>query len=406
MNARPPDSVGMREWARANPRTALQIGLSTVLLYGLCWPIVAPDLHMFLYPWINHILSAGRIKAFAVPFSNYTPPYLYLLSAASLVTTNPLAIVKSLSLLSVLAVTFAVRRLIGQRPFANEAALLVALLPSVLANAAIYGQCDGYWAAACVMATASAADARPRAMLIWFGIGVAFKLQAVFLAPFVLVMLLRLRLRLVEWPLPLAIYALAMLPAWLAGWPAADLAMIYWRQGAYFNTIGTAPGPWAVVAAIHVREPLAIFALGYAAAGMAAVAYVAIFARRRLDPIMTMRIALLSAMMIPYLLPKMHERYLLLADLLSFAIAVIARDRRSAQVFVACQLASTIAIFGSMFDFLYVVAASAVPATLAIALLLLQLRADPSDQFRPAGASDRSGSPGATAADRAARSRR
>jgi hypothetical protein len=122
---------------------------------------------------------------------------------------------------------------------------------------------------------------------------------------------------------------------------------------------------------------MAIFALGYAAAMIAVVAYVAVFARRRLDPMMTMRIALLSAMTFPYLLPKMHERYLLLADLLSFAIAVIARDRRSVQVFLACELASTIAIFGSMFDFLYVVAASAVPATVAIALLLLQLRVDP-----------------------------
>lgn len=380
MSALPPGSIGMRDWVRANPRAALQIGCSTILVYSLCWPIVAPDLHTFLYPWIDHILSMGRIKAFAVPFSNYTPPYLYLLSAASLVTTNPLAIVKSLALLSVLASAFAMRRLIDRRPFANEAALLAVLLPSVLANAAIYGQCDGYWAAACVMATVSAADARPRAMLIWFGIGLAFKLQAIFLAPFVLVMLLRHRLHLIEWPLPLAIYALAMLPAWLAGWPAADLATIYLRQGAHFNTIGTAPGPWAVVAAFHAREPMAIFALGYAAAATAAVAYVAIFARRRLHPMMTMRIALLSAMMIPYLLPKMHERYLLLADLLSFAIAVIARDRRSAQVFVACQLASTIAIFGSMFDFLYVVAASAVPATVAIALLLLQLRAEPAQQ--------------------------
>nr|WP_294812809.1 hypothetical protein [uncultured Sphingomonas sp.] len=377
MSTQSPGSIGMREWVRANPRAALQIGLSTLLVYGLCWPIVAPDLRTFLYPWIDHILSAGRIKAFAVPFSNYTPPYLYLLSAASLVTTNPLAIVKSLALLSVIAAAFAVRRLIGQRPFANEAALLAVLLPSVLANAAIYGQCDGYWVAACVMATVSAADARPRAMLVWFGLGLAFKLQAIFLAPFVLVMLLRHRSRLIEWPLPLAIYALAMLPARLAGWPAADLATIYLRQGAYFNTIGTAPGPWAVVAAFHVREPMAIFALGYAAAMIAVVAYVAVFARRRLDPMMTMRIALLSAMMIPYLLPKMHERYLLLADLLSFAIAVIARDRRSVQVFLACELASTIAIFGSMFDFLYVVAASAVPATVAIALLLLQLRVDP-----------------------------
>lgn len=31
-----PGSVRMRDWVRANPRTALQIGLATILVYGLC----------------------------------------------------------------------------------------------------------------------------------------------------------------------------------------------------------------------------------------------------------------------------------------------------------------------------------------------------------------------------------
>ncbi|QDZ08656.1 hypothetical protein FPZ24_15260 [Sphingomonas panacisoli] len=372
----PPAVQGMRDWIRGHPRDAAQISASIVLLYAVCWRIVAPDLLEFIYPWIDYIRTNGRIHAFATPFGNYTPPYLYLLSAASLVTANKLVIVKSLSILGALASAVAVRRAIGHRPFVNEATLLVVLLPSVVANGIIYGQCDGYWAAPCVMATVAAADGRPRAMLTWFGVGLAFKFQTVFLAPFILVILVQLRVRPIEWPIPLAVYALAMLPAWLVGWPASDLATIYVLQGAYFNTIGTAPSPWAVIAVLHAREPLAIFWVGYAAAALTGLAYVAVFARARLSALGTMRIALLSAMMIPYLLPKMHERYFLLADLLSFAIAVIARDRRSMQIFVACEAASTIAIFGSMFDFYRIVAISVIPATGALVLLLVEIRRD------------------------------
>src|SRR5258706_14560087 len=173
-------------WLRTNNRLAVQVALSAALIYGLCWNVTAPDLKTYLFPWLAHILSAGRMAAFAQPFSNYTPPYLYLMTLASLVTTIPLAVVKSLSILATLAAASAVRRVLLPSRQANEAALLVVLLPTVLANGIVYGQCDGFWTAACLLAAASAMPGRVKAMLVWFGIGFAFKAQAMFLAPFLL----------------------------------------------------------------------------------------------------------------------------------------------------------------------------------------------------------------------------
>lgn len=34
----------------------------------------APDIRIFLVPWLVHIRGTGPISAFAHPFSNYTPP--------------------------------------------------------------------------------------------------------------------------------------------------------------------------------------------------------------------------------------------------------------------------------------------------------------------------------------------
>ena len=56
-------------------------------LYRLCWPIVPPDFLDFLLPWYRHILATGPVAAFAQPFGDYTPSYLYLLAGASL--THP-----------------------------------------------------------------------------------------------------------------------------------------------------------------------------------------------------------------------------------------------------------------------------------------------------------------------------
>src|SRR5687767_2923417 len=64
------------------PRAWLSLALG-LACYALLWPLQPFDVRTFLIPWMDHIVAAGPVGAFAQPFSNYTPPYLYLLSLAS-----------------------------------------------------------------------------------------------------------------------------------------------------------------------------------------------------------------------------------------------------------------------------------------------------------------------------------
>ncbi len=367
-------------WARDNRRFLTTATLSILWIYGLFWHFVAPDLPEFLFPWFGHILRAGPVGAFATPFSNYSPPYLYLLSIASLVTHDPLIAVKALGVSSALCVTLAIGRILRSNPGRYEAMLFSLLIPTVAINAIVYGQCDGFWVSACLLAVTAAIERRNAAMLAWWGIAVAFKAQAVFLAPFVIALSIKRRVSPPFWAIPAAVFAAAMLPAWLAGWPASDLATIYLRQAAHFNTIGSAPNPWAIMAAIAPPVPSPLFVAGYVAAALAAIAYVALLARRDLDGAMLLRAALLSALIIPFLLPKMHERFTLLADLLSFALAYAVRDRASWRLCVAVIGASTIATFGAMFDgwgFLLLPAVASIIEAAAIWMAMASLRVGP-----------------------------
>ncbi|MGN6817157.1 MAG: hypothetical protein ACTHJR_00625 [Sphingomonas sp.] len=363
-------------WATRNRRVAITTAFAALWLYVLCWPIVAPDLPEYVFPWFRHIVAFGPVGAFAMPFANYTPPYLYLLAAASMVTADPLVAVKSLSILSALCISLAMARLLRAAPGRYEATLFVFLLPTVVINAAVYGQCDGFWTAACLLAVAAAMDERTVAMLLWCGVAIAFKAQSAFLAPFVLAVLTNRRVNPILWAIPIAIYALAMLPARLAGWPARDLATVYLLQAQHFNTIGTAPNPWAIVAAFAPARPLPWFVVGYAAAIVVAIGYVIVFARRRLTPPDLLRAALLSALLVPFLLPKMHERFTLLADLLSFGLAHTLRTREAWRTCVAVIAASTIATFGAMFDgriFLFMIAGAAFVEAAAIIMVVTPL---------------------------------
>lgn len=317
---------------------------ATAIIYASCWPVVAPDLPVYLIPWLDHIRTAGPIGAFAEPFSNYTPPYLYLMAAVSSLPLPAVTAIKLISLAGTAALALAMRSLLRGSDKAGESVVVLLLLPTVVINAPYMGQCDALWAAACLVALACAVRRRFVAMLVWSGVGFAFKAQAIFMAPFILAILFAEKVPIRLWTIPALVYVGAMLPAYLAGWPAWDLATIYVRQVAYFNTIGTAPGIWAFPAVLLPREPLGFFWIGYAASAIAFIAYVGLLARRRLSRLDMVRAALLSSMMLPWLLPKMHERYFFLADVIAFALVALERDRKSFLIFFAVQEASILAI--------------------------------------------------------------
>jgi Gpi18-like mannosyltransferase len=184
-------------------------------------------------------------------------------------------------------------------------------------------------------------------MLVWVGVAVSFKAQAAFLAPFVFAVLLRARRPWPMWLVPPAVYALVMTPAWLAGWPAADLLLVYIRQaGELPGFISAAPQPWIVVRWLRPDWAPDAFILGYVAALLATGA-IAFGLQRHLSTVEgLLLVALLSASLLPFLLPKMHERYLLLADMLAICLALSHRTAGTIALAALVQSASLLALAG------------------------------------------------------------
>lgn len=299
-------------------------------LYLQLWPIMTSDVQLSFVPWLEHIARAGPIRAFAAPFGDYAPPYLYLLTLASpLVGTVPSdTLVKLVSLTGALLLSLAIRHLLRalDAPHPERHAGYALLLPGVLMNTALMGQCDALYAAPTVMAVAAAVRHRHRAMFLWCGLAVAVKLQGILIAPFFLAVALQRRVPLRWWLLaPLAL-ALANLPAALAGWPVADLAMVYFRRTTFYPELSrNAPNIWAVVQAVPGAVSLRLASLANAAALAAAALYVWHFARRPLEGRTLVAAAALAPMVTAGLLPHMHERFFFVSDVLVFAWAVVSR---------------------------------------------------------------------------------
>lgn len=360
---------------------------TVVILAVFLWVIpfigfTPPDYGTWTGPWYREILKEGRIGVFAQPFANYTPPYLYLLSASTFLDglLPPLATIKLLSAAGAGWTAYAVFKLLktAGAPEPAKAGLLTLLLPTTVFNVPILGQADTFWVAPCVLAVAAAVNGNMRWMAIWASVGFAFKAQAVFIAPFVAVCLWKRTPLTWYWAIPILIYAAAMFPAWLAGWPASDLFAKYfqqvdWTQPGEPVFIGNAANWWHLFRILSPDTALASLRLGYALAAGATALYFLFFIRRSLDRNGIVAAAVLSAIMLPFLLPGMHERFLALAEILAFCLAWSARDRRSMAIAVLLQIGAICSIGGWLFGFDILALMAIVPVTAALALLLSQL---------------------------------
>ena len=234
-------------------------------------------------PWFNIAVRAGPLAVFAHPWGSYTPPYLYglaLMTPLKGIMPDPY-LIKLLSLAGALALASATWRLLRAVavPEAAPIALCVLALPSVGMNTALMGQIDAWACAPLVMAAAAALSGRHRAMLAWAGLALAIKLQAVLFAPFVMGVLLARRVPIRQWLYGPAAFVASFLPAWLLGWPAADLAGIYLHQAQDAPALSrNAPNLWAIAQVMGVISPrLAGLAIA-AAAGAGNAAGVAVAA--------------------------------------------------------------------------------------------------------------------------------
>ena len=356
----------MRSPALANPavpepqgaRLSWNVALTAILalslyLHSLCWWTEPRDMPLFQGPWFEHLVRYGPVGAFAHPFSNYTPVYLYLMAFASVFheLMSPLYLIKSLSVAGTAFAALAVGDLVRTMSGRPRHAVLLFVMPPAVINAGLLAQCDALWAGACVFAVAAMIRGQSARSLVWCGLAISLKAQSVFVAPFIIGALIGRRTPLWQWLIPPLTYAALMLPAWFAGWPAYDLAMVYPNQPGWVPYPGDLANPWIFFSWFARETGNHLSWVGFVCVAAAATAISALAAKSVEKPRAMLFLALLSAIALPYFFPKMLERYFFLADLLSLSAALALRTRPAILIAVAMQLASTFSVVTYMYFF-------------------------------------------------------
>ncbi|HEX6483725.1 MAG TPA: glycosyltransferase 87 family protein [Ktedonobacteraceae bacterium] len=355
------------------------LGLLFVLAIALrvsLYHIETSDYTVFLSQWYDFIQTHGGFAAFKYNFSNYNVPYLYLLTLATYIPIPKIVAIKAISVLfDVLMGIFAylILSLKYRRSYAAVIGVLVILFaPTIFINSAAWGQSDAIYTAFCLGSLYFLLKERPAWACFFFGLAISFKLQAIFFLPALLMLLLKRKLPMRYLVLVPAVFVLMLLPAFIAGRDASSLLTIYAGQVAsggvggagQFNNGGGGPfnggrpgqfnggasgpfnsggvgrfngGPgggsfssssltlnapsfyqWLPANAPEYWKWIGI---GLAALFVVLVGVLLLASKKRLTSAIILKVTLVFALAIPFLLPEMHERYFYLADVLSIIYA-------------------------------------------------------------------------------------
>jgi Gpi18-like mannosyltransferase len=277
------------------------------------------------------LLSEQGFRGLSQGFAVYTPPYLYLLWLGTLLrgTLPPLLVIKLIPTLfdvvSAIAVYKLVRLRFPQGPLPWLACASFLVLPTVILNSAYWGQIDSLYASFLLWCLYFVLTNRPFRGMLAFGASFAFKAQAVFLLPFLLVMALKRRVPWTYFVFPPLIYLLSILPAVYAGRPLADALTIYLGQVQAFPQLAMhAPNLYSV---IPFRFAPVAYPAGLVLSVILLGVWIVFYGVRTPLPMNARAIlltALLSLVLVPFLLPRMHDRYFYPADLLSFVMIFFA----------------------------------------------------------------------------------
>ena len=304
------------------------IGIGLVLKVAL-FPIQTGDYNHYLWPWIHFIQTHGYASSLKFDFYNYTPAYIYILIGIARVGVYPLYAIKIVSVLFEYLMAYFIGKTVCLK-YRNNIVVwislaIVPLLPTVMLNSSYLAQCDAVYAAFVAGSIFFALKEKPFLSILFLGLAFAFKLQTALLLPFYFVMLLRGNIRWYYFLLIPAVFVLSILPAWLYGRSFTGLLSVYLQQSTEFRYLTLNFPNVYIWISNEYYTPVRAAGMIITVLLTVAVGWWLSLKRFTFTFESWVRLAFLSAMVAPFLLPGMHERYMYTADVLGVLYYMVIR---------------------------------------------------------------------------------
>jgi len=297
--------------------------LYTIILLGLIikimlFPFILGDYIVYFEPWVNFIKNNGYFDSLKYNFCGYPPLYTYILIIIAKTGFYPLYLIKIVSILFEYLLAYYVGK-IAYMHNKNELTVLIAftfvpLIPTIMLNGAFWGQFDSIYSAFVIGSIYYILKNKSFLSILFLGLAFTLKLQSVFILPFYFVLLLRGKVKWYYFGLIPIVYFITIIPTWLYGRTLFDLFSIYFHQTNYFEMLTV------FLPNIYVLISNDYYEIGKVIGSLFTI-FICLFFGIYLSSKKFnfsfetwVKLGFLSVVLIPFILPGMHERYLYLGD--------------------------------------------------------------------------------------------
>lgn len=317
--------------------------LLALILRVLLFSTPSGDIVDFYAPWYDMFLKYGRDDALGMTFSIATPPMLYLIDIMTLFPFIPRdAVMRVLctafDLFTAWGIYASLKALRKDCLVRWVGTFAFLFMPAIIAGSAMWGQADIFYIAFLVWMVYFLVKGKNFWATVCFAVAFSFKLQALMVAPLFLVLIARRKYPL-YWLLVIpVVYFLSVVPAWIAGQPLKELLTVYLAQfGHYTQPSANAANPYIFLNSAANHDLVNWIGLGVTTLAMLLYLGVRWFKWKDVSPKSMLYDLSVLTLLLPFLLPKMHDRYFLPAAV--FLLLLTFLDFRVIWAALLCQLA-------------------------------------------------------------------
>ena len=297
------------------------------------------DINGCIFPWYENLYTNG-FKGLGTQTGDYTPAYNYFLFFLSLFRLEPgsnalLYCIKIYSILHDFGVaifaSLIIYKLTNKDKLKTVLAYALSLMGiTIILNSGWWGQCDSIYTMFSLAAIYFFLCKKQRIAMIFVGCAFCYKLQTIFILPVFIIAMLRkeYKFRYIIW-IPI-IYILMCIPACFAA-PSffqrlGECLKVYINQtGNSYRQLSLNAGTLYTIIFTNFKEeetlsamaiPLAIFVIG-------TFIFMHFRSKREIDNKLYFKMFAFYSLLVPFMLPHMHDRYYYISDILIPLYALI-----------------------------------------------------------------------------------
>lgn len=320
-------------------KNIIKISIFALLIRSTLLIFESGDYTMFLSKWCEYLNSNGGFKAIVSIEADYNAVYLYFLAFFTYLPIKYLYSIKILSIIFDFVMALGAYLITYEfykddenvKVYQTLSFAAVLFMPTVILNSSFWAQCDSIYAAFVVFSLYFMLKKKYNTSFILYAVAITFKLQAIFLLPvYGLLYLKNKEFSIFKFLWMPIVNFLLYIPAIILGKPISSVFDAYFTQVnnydykivfGYPNIYNFFP-----LDAVYLIKPGIIFTMCL----LAVVALIVLYTRKKINNEDIIELSIGIIFLVTYFLPKMHERYAFVAEVLVVIYFIISKKNQNA----------------------------------------------------------------------------